>query len=195
MSPASKPVDGRAERRTSISYSARRDDLAGGMPIPLRVAPPSRAQFFAARDPLIAKQADAEKLTEAQRREASDATDAVALQWPLWGQDPPMGEQFERVRDPLVARQLDDIGKSEAQRRAAGGKDVTQPKKLREPLAFVTDAEPAMAENPPEVMDVEDVLAHRDACFSELDRERHQEKQEQDQVQTQRLTQHFPTMI
>ncbi len=66
---AKKTGKKRPAARTSISYSARREDLAGGMPISLRMAPPSRHEFGRVRDPLIAKQLDDAGQSEAERRE------------------------------------------------------------------------------------------------------------------------------
>lgn len=61
-------VDG-AAGRTASGFAARHPDLAAATPQAFRDAPASRVAFDHARDPLISRQLDDLKKTEAQRRE------------------------------------------------------------------------------------------------------------------------------
>ncbi|GAB5470739.1 MAG: hypothetical protein Kilf2KO_37690 [Rhodospirillales bacterium] len=170
-----------------VGFASRHQDLAGGMPVALRMAPPSRQQFAQVRDPLIAKQTEDLAKTEAERREEGGEGTAKkkVLQRPFPAADhkdvrtaPPARQHFDKARDPLIARQVADLDKTEAQRREAAGEEATKRKVLQRPFPNLGNQHTGHAPKDGETMSQEEVKRQRDRRLADLDEERWERYQE-----------------
>lgn len=110
----------------TTSFSGKHPDFANDVPDSFRNAPLQRREFDYARDPFIAKQLEAMKLTEAQRRgesERSGGSEMVKRDKPHPELRPeheqaPIRETFNRawLREQREAR-LNELERQRAQRR------------------------------------------------------------------------------
>jgi len=117
---------GKAVASHTTSFSGKHPDFAGDVPDSFRNAPPHRREFDYARDPYIAKQLEAMKLTEAQRRgesEQSGGSEMVKRDKPHPELRPeheqaPIRETFNRawLREQREAR-LNELERQRAERR------------------------------------------------------------------------------
>ncbi len=111
---------------STTSFSGKHPDFANDMPDSFRNAPSQRREFDYARDPYIAKQLEAMKLTEAQRRgdsERSGGSKMVKRDKPHPELRPaheqgPIRETFNRawLREQREAR-LNELERQRAERR------------------------------------------------------------------------------
>jgi len=180
---------------SSISYSARHEDLALGMPVPLRTAPPSRMEFSYARDPYIALQYEAMKQSEARRRGEGDSTEAVELEWPLVSKPASITMAFNMVRDPLIAAQTYDLAKPEAQRRQENGGQTVRPERLRRPLKLDQQSQAAKTHTPSKTMSSVEIKRQRSEFFDLLERQRKRAREVRQEVKHRRSNNRNISMV